>query len=131
MRLKGTNFRGALGALERLAGKPAVESALAGIDGPGAEPLRNGEVVAGGWYPAAWYRSLLEAIEKTSGRGPGFIREISNEAVRHDLATIFKVLSFFVSPERALDNATKIMSRYYDGGRVSVSEARHGLVRFR
>ncbi len=131
VKLKGTNFRGAIGATERLLGKPAMERALAAVRGPAAEPLRNGEVVAGGWYPASWYGALLEAIETTADRGPKFIREISAEAVRADLATIFKVLSFFVSPERALDNATKIMSRYYSGGTVSVLEARHGLIRFR
>jgi hypothetical protein len=131
VRMKGTNFRGTLGALERLHGKPAVERALSIVPGPAAEALRNGEVVTGGWYPAAWYRAFLEGIERSIPDRPELLRELSREAVRYDLATIFKVLSFFISPERALDNATKIMARYYDGGKIAVEETRSDYLRFR
>lgn len=131
VKLKGVNFRGTLGALERLAGKDTVARTLAATGGPAGEALRVGEVVAGGWYPASWYAALLEAIETTTGKGPEFIRECSREAIRADFATIFKVISLFISPERALDNATRVMARYYDGGKLSVQEAREGFIRFR
>jgi len=131
VKTKGVNFRGVLAALERLTDKTTVERAIAAARGPAGEALRSGEIVAGGWYPASWYASLLEAIEITAARGPAIIRELSREAMRSDFSTIFRIISLFVSPKRALDNATRVMARYYDGGKISVEEARDGYVRFR
>lgn len=130
MRAKGVNFRGVLDALERRGGPALRDRVLARVQGEAGEALRTGAVLSGGWYPTEWYDALLLGVEQEHPTERGVVQSLAREAVTHDLKTLFKLLSFVVSPESALTNATKIMARYWDGGRVSVREAREGRVHF-
>lgn len=60
------------------------------------------------------------------------IRALSCDAVKSDFSTLFKLLKLVATPAFALTNATRVMSRYYDGGgRISVMEARDGYIHYR
>ena len=130
VRAKGVSFRGAMQQLERRGGRELLDRVLARVGGEAGEALRHGAVVSGGWYPAAWYAALLEAVEAEHPSDPDAIRSLTREAVTEDFRTIFRLLSWVVSPEAALRNAVKIMARYWEGGRVEVLEARDGHVHF-
>lgn len=125
VRARGVSFRSVLVQLERRGGPALVERVLSGIGGEVEEALRTGAVVANAWYPVAWYDALLSSAER-EGAGP---RAIVRDAVSHDFRTIFKIVSLVVSPTSALTNAVKVMARYWDGGRVTVPDARDGFVR--
>ena len=116
--------------LERRGGKALLDSVLARVAGEAGEALRTGAVVTGGWYPADWYDALLAAVEAEYPGQPAAIRTLTREAVVEDFRTLFKILRLVVSPNAALHNGVKVMARYWEGGRVSLSEARTGYVHF-
>lgn len=131
VRSKGTNIHGILTTLGRVHGEASRARVLAAVAGEAGEALRHGAVVSSGWYPVAWHDATLKAIEDVFPSRRFAVRELAYEAVKHDFQTLFKVVSLVASPSFALTNATKIMARYYDGGRVSLLEARLGYVHFR
>jgi len=131
VRSKGTNFHGLLSALQRKHGPDVRARVLAAIPGEGGEALRLGGVVTGGWYPVAWHDALLAATESTLAGRRFAIRELTYDAVKNDFQTLFKIVSLIASPSFALTNATKVMARYYDGGKVTIVESREQLVQMR
>lgn len=128
-RLKGVNFHGTLRALARRYGVDVQERVRARIAGPGGAALRDGAIVSNGWYEASWYDALLAAIEAEVPE-PGVCRALSRAAVVEDFSTLFRVISLVVSPNSALANATRVLTRYVDGGNIRVVEAREGHVHF-
>lgn len=129
-RLKGVNFHGTLGALERRYGRDAVDAVKQRVPGEAGEALRTGVIVSGGWYPAHYYDALLATIEAEHPAVRGLIHDLSYEAVTHDFQTIFRVVSLIARPEWALQGASRVMTRYIEGGQVDVREAREGTVHF-
>ena len=127
-RVKGVNFHGTLGALERRFGKSVLERVKARTKGDGGHALRTGAIVTGGWYPAHYYDALLEAIELELPTVPGLAHDLSYDAVTNDFQTLFRFISLVATPEWALQGATRVMTRYVEGGRVDVRESREGLV---
>lgn len=130
-RLKGVNFHGTLGALERRFGKDAVARVKARVKGEGGESLRNGGVVSGGWYPASYYDALLVAIEEEYPSVRGILGDLCRDAVTQDFQTLFRVVSLVATPEWVMSGATRIMTRYLENTRVEVKESREGHVHFR
>jgi hypothetical protein len=130
-KLKGVNFHGTLRALERKYGAEALAAVKRRVPGEAGAALRSGAVVTAGWYPASWYDAVLVAIEEQLPTQRGVIRELAHDAVTDDFSTLFKVISIIVSPHSALTNATRIVGRYIDGGKITVLESREGLVHFR
>lgn len=125
--LKGINFRGVILAIEREHGEPRCARVLSRIPSPAGDSLRNGEVVAGGWYPASYYDALLKAAEEEALD----VRKLATAAIVHDFSTLFRLFSFLISPEFALKNTVKVLNRYVQGGKVTVVDARQGRVHFR
>lgn len=104
---------------------------IARLEGELGDALRHGGILTSGWYPIAWHDAMLRAVEETFPDEPRVIRELTGKAVRNDFETLFKVVKLVATPAFALTNATRVMARYFDGGRISVVEARPGHVHFR
>lgn len=131
VRSKGNNIHGLLAAVGRVHGEEARARVLAAVPGEGGEALRLGGIVSGGWYPIAWHDATLVAVEEVFPTRRFAIRELTYESVKNDFQTLFKVVSLVASPSFALTNGSKVMARYYEGGRVSVPEARDGFIHVR
>ncbi len=132
VRSKGTNIRGTLQSIERTRGVEARERVIANTHGELGDALRHGGILAGAWYPIAWHDAFLRAVEEAFPLEPRVIRTLSRDAVKSDFSTLFKLLKLVATPAFALTNATRVMSRYYDGGgRISVLEARDGYIHYR
>lgn len=131
VRSKGTNIQGILATVARVHGEPMRERVVSALRGEAGDALRHGAIVSSGWYPVAWHDATLRAIEECFPTQRAIVREMAYESVKNDFQTLFKVVSLVASPGFALTNATKVMARYYDGGRCTVVEARDGLVHFR
>lgn len=129
--LKGTNFTGTLGAVERRYGRGVREAVEQRMPGEAGESLRTGTLLASGWYPASWYHALLATIAEVADASPTAIRDIAREAVRDDFQTLFRVVRLFLSPQRALQQSLRISRRYIDGGEIEVVEAGRGLIHYR
>lgn len=130
-KLKGINFSGTLGALERRHGPDAraeVEARLPGVVG---DRLRTGSLLASGWYPASWYDALLRTITEQVSTEPHEVRALAREAVRADFQTLFRIVRLFMSPQFALQQSMRVSRRYVDGGTIDVVEARDGLIHYR
>jgi hypothetical protein len=131
VRSKGTNIRGTLQSIERMRGVGACERVIANTHGELGDALRHGGILTSAWYPIAWHDAFLRAVEETFPEEPRVIRTLSADAVKSDFSTLFKLLRLVASPAFALTNATRVMSRYYDGGRITVVEARDGYIHYR
>ena len=129
--IKGVSFLGFLTGIKRGDGPEALARVLAEVPGPGGEALRHGEVLAGGWYPVVWYKALLTTIEQSFPDGRAHVRALSRAAVVGDFSTLFRLVSLVVSPESALKNAVRVMSKYFKGGTVEVVSAGAQSVRYR
>ena len=130
-KLKGVNFHGSLGAVERFHGADVRARIEAKVEGPGGDAIRAKGIVSGGWYPASWYDALLRAVEEEFPGEKRILRELARSAVIHDFKTLFKLISLVASPEFALKNATRVVARYIDGGTVTLVSAIEGKVHFR
>lgn len=131
LRTRGLNFTGTLGAVARRYGRATAERVAARVEGEAGELLRQRAFATTRWYSVEWYDQLLEAIERELPNEPDVCREISRAGATEDLNTIFKAISFVASPDFALVNATRVASMYFDGGRISVLDARPGRIHFR
>jgi len=130
-RLKGINFNGTLSALEREHGgdvRVRVEEAL---DGEVGEAVRHRAIVAGGWYPASWYDSLLKTIIIEARGDEATVRGLSREAVKADFQTLFRIVRLFLSPQKAVQQTMRVSSRYVDGGVIDVVQAGDGMMQLR
>lgn len=130
-KLKGTNFIGTLEALGRERGASVRANVLGRVKGPAGVALRDGAVLASAWYPAGWYDALLRAIVAEVGGERDTVRRLSRAAVRNDFETLFRIVRLFLKPEKALQQAVRVSSRYVDGGEIEVVAAEEGLVHFR
>ncbi|MBX3271036.1 MAG: hypothetical protein KF729_12295 [Sandaracinaceae bacterium] len=129
-KLKGINFVGTLEALARTHGAEARARVEARLRGDAGELVRGRAVVASGWYPAAHYAALLDAIVAEL-RDEDAVRALSREAVKADFATLFRIVRLFMSPEKALQQSMRISSRYIDGGDVSVVDVGERFIHYR
>lgn len=130
LRTRGLNFTGTLGAVARRYGRATAERVAARVQGEPGDLLRDRAFATTRWYPVEWYDQLLEAIERELPDEPEICREISRAGTTEDLHTIFRAISFVASPDFALVNATRVASMYFDGGRISVVDARPGRLHF-
>lgn len=129
-KLKGINFHGTLRALEKRNGPEVAARVRAKVRGEAGDALRNGAIVSGGWYPASWYDALLAAIEEEFPDERWICRDLSRAAVTEDFGTLFRAMSLIVSPNYALMTATRVGSRYVDGGKITLVESREGHIHF-
>jgi hypothetical protein len=127
MRVKGVSLIGTLKSLETLHGAAAREAAVVALKGELAEQVRGNALLSAGWYPLEWLRQVHAAAQTATGRGPQLARELSREATLADFRGIYKLLTFVLSPQGIVRKAPSTWSRYYDGGRLEVVEARAGF----
>ena len=130
-KLKGINFLGTLGALEREHGEEARANVEKKLGGEVGQAVRQTAILASGWYPAAWYAALLEAIVEEVGGGEATTRSLSREAVKADFKTLFKIVRLFMTPQYALQQGIRVSSRYIDGGQIELVEASNGHAHYR
>jgi hypothetical protein len=125
--MKGVAFIGMLEAVRRDCGQDAGDRALALLDPELQDLMRRGLLTKSGWYPVTWYRELLAALQKGSGRGVGVIRQASRAAVVHDLHSgIYKVVVKVLSPAWLIRMTPQVFHSYYRYGDCEVSLSSSG-----
>ena len=126
-KLKGINFIGTLDAFTREYGVDRRARLVESLDGELGEAVRLGTILASAWFPASWYAALLTAIVDEVGGGTRTVHRLAKEAVAADFRTLFKIVRLFLTPQKALQQSMRVSSRYIDGGKIEVVEARDGL----
>ncbi len=127
--VKGINFSGLLAAYERAYGAERRTALERQVAEPVRAALASREILAAGWYPAAWYDALLRAVEAEEGEGA--IKALAGDAVTHDFQTLFRVVRLFLKPQLALRQSVRISSRYFDGGQLEVVSVDDGSIHYR
>jgi hypothetical protein len=129
--VKGVAFRSALRALEQLRGPPTVESAVSVMIPDLAQSIRYGTLIASGFFPIEWYRSLFSAVVATTGETDGIVRNIGRECARLDMTGIYRTSFKLLSPQSIFGLGSRLFSNYYDTGTVVIVESRKGFARAR
>ena len=125
--MKGVAFRSVMRAVETLHGNAAVESALSKLPSDLERAFRYQVILASSWYPIAWYRELLKAVQSAAGPGERVLFEIGRQCARQDMTGVYKLGFKLLSPQAVLGLATRLFSNYYDTGRSRLLESRTGF----
>jgi hypothetical protein len=126
-KVKGIAFKSVLRALEALHGARAAESCLTQVSNELAGGFRYNTILTSGWYPIAWYRDLLKAVQTATGLGDRALFEIGRQCARQDMTGIYRLGFKLLSPQVVLGLSSRLFSNYYDTGESKVVEARHGF----
>ncbi len=119
---------------EVLAELYGVQSAACIVESLAAETreLWTGMIVATEWYPNRLVVDVQETIVRTAYAGdPTRIRELGIVTAKRDLSGVFKVFLAIVSPQYVVSKTASMWSRYYDHGKVQITEQKSGYVRGR
>jgi hypothetical protein len=128
---KGSNFLGLFRALEHEHGTAAVARVKDALGGALASELGHGHVLAMGWYPAAWYAELHDAVARTLGSGPELARALGRRATLADFNTMHRLLASMLSVETVFGQTHRLMGLYWKGGTIEVAESIAGQARVR
>jgi hypothetical protein len=93
--------------------------------------LQRRTIVSVGWYPAAWYNAMHDALEALAG--PALATFIGREATLADIHLIFRWVLRLFSPELLLSQGSRIFGAYMRGCEILVEQPRPGVavVRYR
>jgi hypothetical protein len=127
--VKGLAFRSVMRSLEHLRGQETTNAVIDSLPRELREGLRYGTIIASGWYPIDWYRTVLASIVTTTGDGERVVKAIGRESTRLDLTGVYKLVYKLLSPETLLTLTSRMFSNYYDTGKLEAQDARKGHVR--
>jgi hypothetical protein len=131
MRTKGVALLGVLKSFEALHGRAAYEAAIDTLPEALRDRVVLNGILGGSWYPIEEYRRIHLAAQQAARRGPDLARDLSREATLDDFRGIYRLLTFVLSPHGMLRKAPSAWSRYYDGGRLEIREARDDFAQAR
>lgn len=114
-----------------LRGPEAVKRMLVDLPSEVSEALRYGSIVAGGWYPVAWYRLMHASAQRVTNAGRELARAIGVQSRKADFTGVYRLVAFVVSPESLFKNAARVYRLYDSMGVAEILEGRHGMVRAR
>lgn len=123
------NFTSSLRAARQIHGEAFGEQVLERVAGEGGEALRLGGVVTSGWYPVAWWRAYLEALDDALGGDPEALARLARTAAQQDLKLLFRMARLVLKPEVAAKQVRFVHGRYVRGGSAEAVEARPGRLR--
>jgi hypothetical protein len=130
--VKGLAFRTVMSMVAVHCGREVQGRALERMPPEVAMPLREGYLLATGWYPIDWYKGMWRAILDASGEGTELARRIGRSALLEDISSVYRHLLRLLSPGTVTSIGAKYFNRFYDTGgfRVVATEPRKLAVRF-
>ena len=91
-----------------------------------------GMVIATEWYPNRLIVDLYETIVRVHYDGkPEGIRELGKLSAQRDLRGVFKIFVVVVSPQYLVSKTASVWSRYFDHGKVEITDQKKGFCRGR
>jgi len=126
--VKGVAFRSVLAVLGEQHGSEILEKVLEDVGPANAEMLRY-RIVQTGWYPVSLYRAMWASILRCTGDDYEVVRRIGAGATRRDVTGVYRVFFRVLSPETVLSLSGKLFDNYYDTGKLTVVDRKHGSCR--
>jgi hypothetical protein len=126
---KGSAFVGFADAFEQTFDKETLERVLLQVTPELADEYNGGRIMAAGWYPLEWFKSLHQASQQVTGRDEQLAWELTQILVTSQLQGIYKALLKVISPHWLFNFPSLLFSRYFSTGTLKVPESRAGHVR--
>jgi hypothetical protein len=118
-RVKGLAFHSILRAMTETRGAAFTERVRQRVAGEAGDAIRDGVVVANGWYPTSWYRALYAAAVEESG-DPQFAQECGRVSVRYDVTIVHRLLFRVLSPETLVRQGARLFKMYFSPAELDV-----------
>lgn len=110
-------------------GAPGYESVLEAVQDETRGVLGD-MIIATEWYPNRMIVDLYETIVRVHYAGkPEGIRELGKISSQRDLRGVFKIFVVVVSPQYLVSKTASVWSRYFDHGKVEITDQRRGFCR--
>jgi hypothetical protein len=131
VRTKGTSLAAIVRFVRQNWGDDGLTRLAATSRVPEVVPLIEGKVLAGSWYPFAYFTELLDTAEALfSGGGDGFARREGASCAEYDLRGVYRVFVRLTSPAFVIERSGKVWRQYYDSGDLVVLETDDFRVRY-
>ncbi len=127
---KGTSVAAVVRFVERQWGSEGLQRLAAAVKPQEAAKLLTGQILAGSWYPFAYFAALLESAEVLFGGAGDVARREGRYCAEWDLRGVYRVFIKFASPSFLVERAGKVWRQYYDSGELAVVESAPNRVVF-
>ena len=123
VRTKGTSLAAIVRFVRQNWGRRGLARLAAASRTPEVLELIDGKVLAGSWYPFAYFTELLDNADALFGGGvEGFARREGASCADYDLRGVYRVFVRFTSPSFVIERSGKVWRQYYDSGDLVVLE---------
>jgi hypothetical protein len=123
VRTKGTSLAAIVRFVRQNWGAEGLARLAAASQATEVLELIDGKVLAGSWYPFAYFTELLDnASALFSGGVEGFARREGASCADYDLRGVYRVFVRFTSPAFVIERSGKVWRQYYDSGDLVVLE---------
>ena len=130
-RTKGTSINAILRFVVQNWGDEGLERLAVHMPSPETAAIVRNSVLAGSWYPFAYFAQILDAAEALFGNGTGtFARRQGAACADVDLRGVYRVFIRFTSVGFLVERAGKVWRQYYDSGELVVLESEKHFVNF-
>jgi hypothetical protein len=90
---------------------------------PAVAEVAAGSVLAGSWYPFAYFAELLDtAASLFGGDADAFAQREGGSCADYDLRGVYRAFVRFTSPAFVIERSGKVWRQYYDSGDLVVLE---------
>jgi hypothetical protein len=128
VRTKGTSVAAIVRFVNENWGDAGLLRLAGAIRDPDIVPIVEGKVLAGSWYPFAYFTELLDTAESLFGGGiDDFSRREGASCADYDLRGVYRVFVRFTSIDFVIERSGKVWRQYYDSGDLVIleTESRH------
>jgi len=121
--VKGSAFASRIRWVQLNQGESGLERLQAAVSPGLAELLSDGAVMSR-WYPFEQFVDLIEAIDRTFGRGDlGLVRPLGRHGADANLTTIYRLFFKVGTVKWIMARAARLWGMHYDSGRLLVVQS--------
>lgn len=131
VRTKGTSVAAIVRFVNENWGDAGLSRLAEAIRDPDIVTIIEGKVLAGSWYPFAYFTELLDTAESLFGGGiDEFSRREGASCADYDLRGVYRVFVRFTSIDFVIERSGKVWHQYYDSGDLVILETQRQRVSF-
>jgi hypothetical protein len=121
VRTKGTSVAAIVRFVAQNWGDQGLARLAGAIHDPEIGAIVEGKVLAGSWYPFAYFTDLLDTAQSLFGDNiDEFSRREGASCADYDLRGVYRVFVRFTSIDFVIERSGKVWRQYYDSGDLVV-----------
>jgi hypothetical protein len=131
VRTKGTSLAAIVRFIRKNWGDNGLARLASAARSPDVAAVVTGTVLAGSWYPFAYFTELLDAATALFGEGAdAFAQREGASCAEYDLRGVYRAFVRLTSPGFVIERSGKVWRQYYDSGELVVLEKADADVQF-